>query len=345
MSGVRIARVGTAFPPYRVKQEEAARRIGIASGEPRRVMALARGSRIEERALVVPVEDVGRLGSIEARNDVYKQHAPALAIEAARRATEGFDVGRIGLVVCVSCTGYMVPGWDVHVVQELGLSPETARLPITQAGCAGGVVGLARARDYLHSHPDRSALVVAAELCSLAFHPDTDPGNLTAALIFGDGAAAAVLEGDAASKEGIEVVDALSSLVPRTRGDIGFELSDAGLLPVLSRELAELLPAPTREAVAGLLARHGLTTRDAGFWLVHAGGAAILSALERGFCLPCDALRWSWESLAGRGNLSSASVLDVASRYLDDVAAPRGWGIVLAFGPGVSIEALLVHRC
>ena len=33
------------------------------------------------------------------------------------------------------------------------------------------------------------------------------------------------------------------------------------------------------------------------------------------------------------------------ARYLDDASAPRGWGVALAFGPGVSIEALLMHRC
>ena len=342
---MRIARVATAFPPHRVKQEEAARRIGIASGEPRRVAAIARGSHIQERALVLPAEDIGRLSSIEARNHIYEQHAPALALEAARRVLEDHDVSCIGLVVCVSCTGYMVPGWDVQLVQELKLSPHTTRLPITQAGCAGGVVGLSRAADYLRAHPDRTALVVATELCSLAFHADPDPGNLTAALIFGDGAAAAVLDNDPAADDGIEVVDALSTLLPETQRDIGFDLTDAGLFPVLSRELADILAIPTRDTIVGLLARHGLKPHDVGFWLVHAGGAAILSGIERALCLPCDALRWSWDSLSTRGNLSSASVLDVTSRYLDDASAARGWGIVLAFGPGVSIETLLVRRC
>ena len=36
--------------------------------------------------------------------------------------------------------------------------PMNQPLPITESGCAGGVVGLARARDYLAAHPERSAL-------------------------------------------------------------------------------------------------------------------------------------------------------------------------------------------
>jgi predicted naringenin-chalcone synthase len=42
--------------------------------------------------------------------------------------------------------------------------------------------------------------------------------------------------------------------------------------------------------------------------------------------------------------MSSVSIFDVLGRYLDDEAAPRGWGVVMAFGPGVSLELLLVRR-
>jgi predicted naringenin-chalcone synthase len=35
----------------------------------------------------------------------------------------------------------------------------------------------------------------------------------------------------------------------------------------------------------------------------------------------------------------------VIRRYLEDDTAPRGWGVVIAFGPGVSLEMLLVRRC
>ena len=35
---------------------------------------------------------------------------------------------------------------------------------------------------------------------------------------------------------------------------------------------------------------------------------------------------------------------EVLRRYTADDAAPGGWGVVIAFGPGVSIEVLLVNR-
>ena len=239
----------------------------------------------------------------------------------------------------------MVPGWDVQIVQKLGLSLNTVRLPITESGCAGGVVAISRAADYLRLHPAQKALAVAAEICSLAFHPMVESGNLTSALIFGDGAGAALLEvDDDTHRDGVEIVDGLSSLIPCSQDALGFDLTDRGFYPVLTRELTEILPAAARSATCQLLAGHDLRLDQISFWLIHPGGARILSGLEKQFCLKGGAFRWSWDSLRDSGNMSSVSVFDILGRYLDDEAAPRGWGVAMAFGPGVSLELLLLRR-
>lgn len=342
---VRLTRVGMAQPPYRITQEDASRQIGEAIHAPRRAAAIAKGTFIALRALALPAERIGLLGTIQERNRAYQEFAPALAIRAARKAIDCVDQTAIGHVITTSCTGYMVPGWDVQLVQGLGLSPNTVRLPITESGCAGGVVAIARAADYLRVHADQKALAVATELCSLAFHPLIESGNLTAALIFGDGAGAAVLEVcESESGTGLEIVDALSSLIPCSRQTLGFELTDRGFYPVLTRELTEILPDAAATAACQLLEKHGLRLDDIAFWLIHPGGARILSGLEKQFGLEPGAFRWSWRSLRDSGNMSSASVFDLLNRYLADESAPGGWGVVMAFGPGVSLELLLVRR-
>jgi predicted naringenin-chalcone synthase len=346
MVSVQKERVRSVFPPLRVSQKEAAQRIGQAVGDPRRAAALARGSQIETRAVVVPPEAIESPGTIAQRNAVYRDLAPRLAMDAARAALQDDDRLNIGLVVAASCTGYMVPGWDVELVQELALDPGTARLPITQAGCGGGLIALARAVDYLRAQPGRQALVVAAELCSLAFHPNMEAGNLTAALIFGDGAAAALLTSSAVAPPGaIQVIDICSRLIPNSREALGFALTDAGFYPVLTRELTDLVPEQAKATVCRLLARNELTFSDLDFWLVHAGGAAILDGLAVAVGLTRDSLRWSWQSLREAGNTSSVSILDVLARFTSDPQAPAGTGVLLAFGPGVSVEAMLVRRC
>jgi alkylresorcinol/alkylpyrone synthase len=332
-----------AHPEIRLSQEEAAARLAARVGDERRIRAVARGTKIDGRYVVLPPGEISNLGSIGERNAIYEKAAPELAMQAVA----GLDLGcvdELGVLVCSSCTGYMVPGWDVELVQRLGLRTGTARLPITQAGCAGGVVAVARAADFLRVRRGRG-LVVAAEVCSLAFHADPEEGNLTSALIFGDGSGALLLDATDANTDGLEIVDSASLLVPCSREVLGFALTDGGFYPQLGRELAGFLPGPVRAAAIDLLGANGLGRDDVGFWLVHPGGPRILEAVQESLGLRSDDLRWSWQSLREFGNTSSAAIFDVVRRYLDEPDAPAGWGIVMAFGPGVSIELLLVRRC
>jgi alkylresorcinol/alkylpyrone synthase len=347
MQPVWITSLAVAHPPYRLDQEEAAQRIGATTGELRRAVAIARGTQIEARAIALPPEDIGRLGSIEERNGVYRDLAPQIGLEAASTALDAC-VSRQGVsfLATSSCTGYMVPGLDVHLAASLGLAPSASRLPITEAGCAGGIVAIARVADYLRTHPGAAGLAIAVELCSLAFHSHSDIGNLTSALLFGDGAGAALLQSNGALSHGLEVIDTLSYLVPDSQDALGFDLTDRGFYPILTRELSDLLPGPTVLAVSELMARNGLTAaEDVSYWLIHPGGPRVLTGIQHAFGLDEHDLRWSWQSLREYGNTSSAAIFDVMRRFTEEPDAPYGWGLVIAFGPGVSIEIMLVRRC
>jgi alkylresorcinol/alkylpyrone synthase len=344
MRRVLISEVATAWPQIRVAQAEASARIARAIGGERRVEALARSTRIETRCIAFAADRIGQLATIEERNRLYTEVAPLLAEQAVRKLRDQ-GASADGLVTA-SCTGYMVPGLDVTLAQALQLSPTTMRLPITEAGCAGGVVALARAADFLKAHSSsKQAVVAAVELCSLAFQQSSEPGNLTSTLLFGDGAAAVLLDVDDGTGRGLEVVDSSSALIPLSRDAIGFDLTDHGFAPRLSRDIAELLPGPIATSVGCLLARNGLSLPGVAFWLIHPGGPKILQVTQETLNLTEADLRWSWDSLREQGNMSSVAILDVLSRYLTDAGAPFGSGVMLAFGPGVSLELLLLHRC
>jgi alkylresorcinol/alkylpyrone synthase len=344
MERVCIADVAVAHPDNHLEQSQAASLIGAASGAARTVAALARGTGIHGRSLALTPAEVARLGGIEERNQIYGRLAPGLAGAAASKAL-GTWTAETSFLVTSSCTGYLIPGLDVALAGLLGLDCDLARLPITEAGCAGGVVALARAADYLRAHPGATALATAVEICSLAFHPKAEDGNLISTLIFGDGAGAALLRSRTPVAGDLEIVDAGSVLIPGTRDVIGFDLTDAGFCPVLSRELADVLPGPAGGLVSRLLSRYSLAPSDVRAWLLHPGGPRILDRMGQHLGLERSAMRWSWQSLAEFGNTSSAAIFDVLRRFREDESAPReGWGIVLAFGPGVSIEALLIRR-
>lgn len=340
MEQVRIISAASAHPPLRVAQDDAAAHIALLAGEPRRIRAIARGTRIRSRAIVLPPAELTALGSIAGRNAIYQANAPALARDAVARVLGESPRDAVGCLVSSSCTGYSVPGWGVGLVESLRLPPDTARLPITEAGCAGGVVALARAADYLRLRPGACGVAVAAELCSLAFHAGGGEGNITSSLIFGDGAGAALLQGGPGP--GAEVLDSLSMLIPGTQDALGFDLTDTGFYPVLSRDLPTILAQPTADAVASLLRRNGLAPCDVAAWLLHPGGARILSGVERALRIDRARTRWSWDSMREFGNTSSAAIFDVLRRYLAEPV--DGHAVCIAFGPGVSIELLLLRR-
>jgi len=79
-------------------------------------------------------------------------------------------------------------------------------------------------------------------------------------------------------------------------------------------------------------------------WVVHAGGPRVIEAVRDALGLSEDAVRESWASLASAGNLSSVSVLDVLARTLEAAEAPPGTpAVLMAFGPGVSCELVLLR--
>ena len=339
---VRIAEVAVAHPRLRVSQDEAATHLGELVGDPRRARILGRRSGIDSRAVSAPLDCLTSLRSVEQRNRIYREVAPELAREAAC-AVLGSGEAVPGVLVSSSCTGLHLPGWGAGLVRDLHLPRHVWRLPITESGCAGGVVAMTAAAKALRAGGERSALVVAVELCSLSLHLDPEEGNLTSALLFGDGAGAARLETGPGS--GLRIVGTGSALVPDSGELLGFELRDSGLFPILARELVAALPPAFEGALGRLLGDCGLTPGDVTGWLIHPGGSAILRGIERQMALPEGATRWSWDSLRENGNTSSAAIFDVVRRYMADGPAPGSKAVIAAFGPGVAIELMVVEAC
>ena len=286
------------------------------------------------RRLVLPIAEVLRPRDLGEDMRLYHREATSLGRRAARRALRaaGVSAGEVDSLIAVSGTGYLVPGLDVLLAKELGLSPMVARVTMGEQGCSGGGAALALAHRLCTGEQSKVALVVCVELCSVAFRADDLSGdNLTAALVFADGAAASVLTD---RDGGLQIVKAGSRLVPGTEWALGFTLQADGFHPVLDRRL----PALIERALPAALEEFGCGPGT--FQAVHAGGPRIFDAVERALHLPQGALRASREVFRHHGNLSSASLLAVLAA-LDP--AP-GEGLALAFGPGLSIEMAHLRR-
>jgi alkylresorcinol/alkylpyrone synthase len=295
------------------------------------------------RYLAEPLEHLLRPHSISERTASYLTHARRLGYEAASAALNGsrVDRARIGMIVYASCTGFVLPSLDAELSPRLGLRADTVRLPIAELGCGAGVAALARAHDFVSAAPDRAALVVAVELPSLTFQPeDRSTDNLIAALVFGDGAGAAVIAGGAPER-GWSIVRTGTMLVPEGASDLGYELRDGGLTVVLSRRLPEVVQRALAPIVVDFLASDGLRIADLHLVAAHPGGPRIFRAVEAALGVAADRLTVSSDTFTAFANASSAGIFFV----LEALPQPTHPMTVLAigFGPGLSIELALLR--
>lgn len=342
-SVARLAAVASAVPEHTVDREEtlAALTRLFPDEEPSFIAGLVERSGVEKRHVALPVADILTRRSFTARNALYRTAARDLAVQAARSVFDKAIVApeQVDAVIDVSCTGITIPALDVELVPALGLRPDVRRIPITESGCAAGALALGLACDLART--GLTTLVVAVELCSMTLcGDDRSRTNLVASVLFGDGAAAALITPNG---PGPRLVASGSHLFHDTREMMGFHVGEHGLRIVLQRELPLTLERELRGAIEAFLARHGRASARIGLHLVHPGGRRILESYRRMFGLDERALRFSDESLRRYGNLSSASILTVLELALED-RAPTDEpceALVVGIGPGLSLEISL----
>ncbi|MEU2199785.1 3-oxoacyl-[acyl-carrier-protein] synthase III C-terminal domain-containing protein [Isoptericola sp. NPDC019482] len=341
---------GPAHPQGRIAETVAPL---LTAAGPRRELArrLHAAAGVRTRHLALPLADYERPFGFADANAVFAREGAALAERACREAlaAAGVDPGDVDLLFFTSVTGVGAPSVDAGLVGRLGLRPDVRRVPSFGLGCAGGAAGLGHLHEHLAGHPGRVALLVSVELCSLTLQRDDgSTANLLSSGLFGDGASAVVVAGDDVAPRGAghapRVVDARGRIYAGTERHLGWEVRDTGFGIVLSAELPQLLRAHLAGDVKDLLAPHGLEPDDVGTWVVHAGGPKIVDAVRDALDLPEEALARTRATLAAEGNLSSSSVLHVLAATLDDGAPPPGgWAVLMAFGPGVAVELVLLR--
>lgn len=347
---MHITAVGRALPHHYYGQEEllaAFQRLwGVRLRNGRRLEQLHQNLRVEGRHLVLPMEAYEKLETFSDANDVFIACAAELGEQALRDGLEraGISPAEVGHLIFVSVTGIATPSIDARIVNRLGLSSSVRRTPIFGLGCVAGAVGLARAADAVRAYPEEVAVLLSVELCSLTLQRgDVSIPNLIASGLFSDGAACAIVTGAQRGGDGPRVVASRSIFYPETEHVMGWRITDDGFRVVLSGEVPELARR-IRPDVDRFLADSGLGVGDIDHFVCHPGGPKVLRAFEEALELDEDALAISWEHLARRGNLSSASVLMVLGDTIDERRpAPGSRGLVIAMGPGFCSELVLLQ--
>lgn len=292
-----------------------------------------------------PFLDGGRYAapSTAVRNEIYAREAIRLAADAARRALEGTDRERVTHVVTVSCTGFMAPGPDVHLVRSLGLRPSVQRTHVGFMGCYGAFPGLRIAQAFCAADPEAVVLVCCVELCTLHFDPQAHLDSLLSTALFADGAAAAVVSGELPAPGTGYALDRFETTLTDHDDEMAWTIGDRGFRMRLSGAIPRLVRGEVVRALEPLWQAVGAGPDDVAAWAVHPGGPAVLDAVEDAFCLDADALAASRAVLARYGNMSSATILFVLEKLRRDRDDRAGNVAAMAFGPGLTLESTVLR--
>jgi alkylresorcinol/alkylpyrone synthase len=351
MSAVpRLLAVATAVPPYPLDQNDVIERVKLLFGRSPdldRLLPVFLNTGIHRRYSCVPIEWYDRAHGWPERNRIYLDSALDL-LEAATQQVlcrTGRHKDDIDSIVVVSTTGIATPSLDALLIERMGLRSTVQRLPIFGLGCAGGVLGLARAAGQATVAPGKTVLFLVVELCALSFRRDDwSKSNIVATALFGDGAAAALLSTEA---EGPAMVAAGEYTWPGSLDVMGWDVADDGLRAIFSRDIPKLVTTQLQDAASEFLARHGLAIDDIDRFICHPGGAKVITALEHAFGLTQGALVEARAVLRDYGNMSATTVMFVLERILAKARASGArWerALMNALGPGFTAGFLVIDN-
>jgi alkylresorcinol/alkylpyrone synthase len=344
---LKLVSIATAVPPYLIRQRDAAAaaHIGFAERYPdfERLASVFANSGIRERYSVRPMEWFFETLGWEQKNAAYLEGACELFVDSASKALDnaGLLASEVDTIVTVSSTGIATPSLEARVFGRMGFRPDVERVPVFGLGCSGGVAGLSIAARLAQSRPGSVVLLVAVELCTLAFRLDElTKANVVATALFGDGAAAAVLR---VGKAGFAEIEMSSQHTwPDTVDIMGWSVDAEGLGVIFDRSIPPFARANMLPALEGMLRRAGLELSDIDRFVCHPGGAKVVDALEKAFSLGQGTLDHEREVLASYGNMSAPTVFFVLDRVIKAGLPPRA--LMTAMGPGFTANCLSLRQ-
>lgn len=364
MPTTHITAIGTANPAQRFAQAQSVnfleRVMQLSPTEVRKLKALSRLSGIDFRHSVL--EDYGRTADFTffanspsmlpfpdtgQRMRMYEQCALPLGLAAVRDCVPDVEeLGQVTHLITVSCTGMYAPGLDIELIEQLGLPGHVQRYAINFMGCYAAFNALKLADALCKADASARVLVVVVELCTLHVQKTISDDNLLANMIFADGAAAVMLRAASPANQvrgaALGLENFHCGLAPQGRGDMAWHIRDFGFEMKLSAYVPDLLAGKVEELTDALMGQLKLKEK-VDWYAIHPGGKRILRVVEK--VLDIDPVQnlHAHEVLRQHGNMSSATILFVLQRYLNNPQPEQAGKLLLgmAFGPGLTLETAL----
>jgi 3-oxoacyl-[acyl-carrier-protein] synthase-3 len=261
-------------------------------------------------------------------------HAARRALDNARLSPDDIDL----IIVATTTPDLTFPATAAIVQQKLGMH-HGAAFDI-QAVCSGFVYGMVTADSYLKNGIARRALVIGAETTSRIL----DWTDRTTAVLFGDGAGAAVLELGGDGDRGI-----LASSI-RSDGHFADKLNTTGgpsttrsigHVHMEGKEVFRHAVGKITDVVENVLSATGYTVRDLDWFVPHQANLRIIQGAGEKLHIPPEKVVITVDRHA---NTSAASVPLALTEAVGDGRIKRGDLVMIeAMGGGFTWGASLIR--
>lgn len=274
-------------------------------------------------------EWIRTMTGIEARHFAKDdEQSSDMAIEAAKMALQQANItaDQLGMIVIATISpDRPFPSVACQLQEAIG-AKHAAAMDIS-AACAGFIYGLATAKQFIESQTYDYILVVGVE--KLSKFTDWDDRNT--AILFGDGASAAVV-GHVSEGRGILSFE----LGADGTGGKHLFLNDEQKIYMNGREVFKFAVRQMGESSLSVLQKAGLTTADVDYLIPHQANIRIMESARERLQLPVEKMS---KTIHKYGNTSAASIgislfddLQDGKIQEDDVVVLVGFGGGLTWG-------------
>ena len=267
---------------------------------------------------------------IRRRHHCETESHNSLCAAAARQALDKAGVAPEEIGACIVATvspDTIVPSAACALQRELGLPNDIICFDLN-AACTGFLFALHTMECLLNSSPRKYGLVVGAEVLSRM----VDWNDRSTCILFGDGAAAAVVE----CREGWPVIGAVLG----SRGDDrllrlpGLGRGEPNVLSMEGTQVFKFAVETVPACMDATLKKAGLTPADIDFFVFHQANARIIDLAVRKYRIPPEKY---YKSIDHYGNTAAASVpLVLSELYEQGRIGPGSRLLTVAFGGGLT---------
>ena len=259
------------------------------------------------------------------------------------------------LIFCTQTPDHVLPPNSTLLHGRLGMAQGVMAFDIAHA-CSGFIYGLGIARSLVLSGTARRVLLVNADTYTRLLHPQ----DRSTRPIFGDGAAATLVSGEAPALDVMDISfgtagkqagrfivkaggaryphqlvapDAVPDGSGRVCSDTHVYMDGLGVLSFFT----SVVP----KSVLGILSRNHLTIEDVSYFIFHQASQLALEGLQRSLAIPDKKMVIDMNDT---GNLVSASIPVALARLLAKKGIAKGQLVVLCgFGVGLSWGSALIR--